>query len=99
MATSLEAVPDGLTLDNNTKPVSTLTDLSTYLNDNDCTKADDKDGCYMRSRLVMIRMARRIDYLDNYRYLSNSTIIQLRTNIAGIVSTLNNAKVDPVKIK
>lgn len=99
MKDNLTAVPTGIDVNNNPAPISTQTDLDTFLTANDCTKNQDKDTCYIRNRLVMIKMARRIDYLDNYKYIATATIQQLQKNIIGIIDGLKNVKMDPTTNK
>lgn len=91
---SMSAIPVQLDIDNNPPPTPVQTDLDAFLKENDCTvvPADQKDGCYVRTRLVLIKMARRIDYLSTNNYVAKDTIKHLQTNVKSIITGLKDLK-------
>jgi len=91
---SMSAIPVQLDIDNNPPPTPVQTDLDAFLKENDCTvvPTDQKDGCYVRTRLVLIKMARRIDYLSTNNYVAKDTIKHLQTNVKSIITGLQDLK-------
>lgn len=90
----MSAVPVQLDVDNNPAPTPVQVDLDGFLKANDCTTVttDQKDSCYIRTRLVLIKMGRRIDYLATNNYVAKDTIKHLQSNIKSITTSLSTLK-------
>lgn len=98
MQQDLTAVAPELDVTNNPKPEPVQTELTDFLSQNDCTTAADKDACYVRTRLVLIKMSRRIDYLSSRLYVAKSTITNLTNNITVLITEMQTVKLkQPVK--
>jgi len=89
----LVAVAPELEIQNNPEPVSVQPDLAAFLSANNCATTEDKDGCYTRTKLVMIKMSRRIDYLSGRLFVAKGTINNLVKNLSGVIDGLGEVKV------
>lgn len=97
MSKDLTAVAPELDLTNNPKPESTQKDLAMFLLEYDCTVAIDKDACYTRTRLVLLKMSRRIDYLAGRLYVAKASIGNLTNNLSSVISNMQNVKMPEPK--
>lgn len=93
----LTKVAPELDVQNNPEPTSVQPELGTFLTANDCSTAADKDVCYTRTKLVLIKMARRIDYLSSRLYVSKGTINNLVQNLNEVISGLDSVKLQQSK--
>lgn len=90
----LTAVAPELDIANNPPPEATQSELSQFLLANDCSTAADKNACYTRYRLVIIKMSRRIDFLQGRLYVAKGTINNLINNLNGVINGLGEVKVN-----
>lgn len=97
MKKNLTLVAPELDVNNNPAPEPVQNDLAQFLNTNDCTTAADKDSCYVRTRLVLIKMGRRIDFLSGRLYVAKATINNLVNNLNEVISGFNSIKVKQAK--
>jgi hypothetical protein len=93
----LADVAPELEVQNNPQPTSVQPELSAFLAANDCSTAADKDACYVRTKLVLIKMSRRIDYLASRLYVAKGTVNNLVTNINEVISGLDSVKLQTKK--
>lgn len=89
----LTAVAPELDVLNNPTPEPTQTELTKFLLANDCSVAADKDACFTRYRLVIIKMSRRIDFLQGRLFVAKGTISNLINNLNGVIDGLSSVKV------
>lgn len=90
----LTAVAPELDVLNNPVPVSVQSELSQFLLANDCSAAADKDACFKRYRLVIIKMSRRIDFLQGRLFVAKGTISNLINNLNGVIDGLGDVKLN-----
>jgi len=88
----LTAVTPELEVLNNPTPTSVQTELSQFLLSNDCAVAADKNACFTRYRLVIIKMSRRIDFLQGRLFVAKGTISNLINNLNGVIDGLSDVK-------
>ena len=89
---ALTDVPAELDVFNNPKPTDVQPDLATFLLANDCATAADPKACFQRYRLVVIKMSRRIDFLNARLYVAKGTIGNLINNLNGVIDNLSAVK-------
>lgn len=97
MKETLTAIAPELKVTENPKPVSVQPELSTFLSTNDCTATADKDGCYVRTRLVLIKMSRRIDFLSSRLFVAKGTVNNLVNNLNEVITGLYDVRVPQPK--
>lgn len=71
-------------------PVSFVGDLSTFLEQNDCTQMSGqiKDQCYIVTRVKLINVTRALDEANANLYAGQKTVTSLRQNIDTLVDSL-----------